>query len=210
MSSGPFVTPDRIVAEVKQFLGDTYVYGATGPSTFDCSGLTQYVYRQLGINIPRTSQEQYAQLPTISSADALPGDLVFFAGSDGTTAAPGHVGIFIGNGQMIDAPHTGTVVRVDSIDGNVGFRRPRGVADAGIGAPGGSITGQGNTGGGGLNIPSDITGFFSSATTDLETVFKFWLAFFQPSTYIRIGAGILGTVSLVAGMVFLAREARSA
>lgn len=112
---GP-VSGGDVVAEAQKFLGTPYVWGGESPTGFDCSGLVQYVYGQLGISVPRTSEEQaLAGTPVASLADATPGDLVFFAGSDGTATSPGHVGIYIGGGMMIDAPHTGTEVQVQPV-----------------------------------------------------------------------------------------------
>lgn len=105
-----------VVAEAQKFLGVPYVWGGESPSGFDCSGLVQYVYSQLGISLPRTSEEQaLVGTPVANLAQAEPGDLVFFAGSDGTPTAPGHVGIYIGNGTMIDAPYTGADVQVQTV-----------------------------------------------------------------------------------------------
>lgn len=126
----PTVTPTpsdgaSIVADANTYLGVPYVWGGTDPSTgLDCSGLVQRVFADLGTSVPRTSQEQATiGTPVASIADAQPGDLVFYAGSDGTASAPGHVGIYIGNGQMIDAPHTGADVRVDPVGTPVAIRR---------------------------------------------------------------------------------------
>jgi len=89
-----------------RYLGVPYVYGGSSPSGFDCSGLVMYVYAQLGISLPHYTVAQWnATLPISSPA---PGDLVFFNGL-------GHVGIYIGGGRFVDAPHTGSVVRIDSI-----------------------------------------------------------------------------------------------
>ncbi len=98
-------------------LGVTYVFGAESPgSALDCSGLTQWTFRTLGVTIPRTSQQQWAALPHLSAGVPWqPGDLVFFVGDDGTREAPGHVGIYVGNGEMIDAPHDGAVVRIEPV-----------------------------------------------------------------------------------------------
>jgi cell wall-associated NlpC family hydrolase len=92
-------------------LGVPYVWGGETPGVaFDCSGLVQWVYSKLGTNLPRTSQAQWAALPHLPPGAApAPGDLVFFGPSDGPT----HVGIVIGNGLMIDAPNTGSVVRIE-------------------------------------------------------------------------------------------------
>ncbi|MFH8340975.1 NlpC/P60 family protein [Streptomyces sp. AM6-12] len=91
-------------------LGKPYVYGATGPSSFDCSGLTSYAYAQAGVSIPRTSEEQ-ANIGTriYNQSDLKVGDLVFFYGDIH------HVGLYAGNGQVLHAPHTGAVVRYEAM-----------------------------------------------------------------------------------------------
>jgi peptidoglycan DL-endopeptidase CwlO len=91
-------------------LGKRYVWGATGPNTFDCSGLTQFVWRQAGVLIPRVAADQYAWTIPVPLSQLLPGDLVFFGRTD-----IHHVGIYIGDGLMINAPYTGTVVQVSTI-----------------------------------------------------------------------------------------------
>lgn len=110
------VTGQDVVAEAAQFVGTPYLWGGTTPTGFDCSGLTQYVYSKFGVSLPRTSEMQATVgTPVQSLAGAQPGDLVFFAGSDGTFASPGHVGIYVGNGEMIDAPYTGTKVQIQPV-----------------------------------------------------------------------------------------------
>ena len=96
------------------YLGVPYVYGGASPSGFDCSGLVMYVYAKLGISLPHYTVAQWNATEPISQSQMQPGDLVFFDGL-------GHVGIYIGNGQFVDAPHTGSVVRIDSIAGFVSF-----------------------------------------------------------------------------------------
>jgi cell wall-associated NlpC family hydrolase len=118
-------TGSDVVSDAEKYLGVPYVWGGTSPTTgFDCSGLVQHVYGDLGVDLPRTSEEQAeAGTPVASLADAQPGDLVFFAGSDGTATSPGHVGVYIGNGMMIDAPHTGADVRIEPVGNPVSIRR---------------------------------------------------------------------------------------
>lgn len=103
---------DAAVEEAKKFLGVPYLWGGTTPSGFDCSGLVQYVYRSLGININRVSQDQYKQGAHISREDLMPGDLVFFEKNGDVH----HVGMYVGDGYMIHAPYTGAVVSYQSID----------------------------------------------------------------------------------------------
>ena len=91
-------------------LGVPYVWGGSTPSGFDCSGLVMYVYAQLGISLPHYTVAQWNATLPISTSEMQPGDLVFFDGL-------GHVGIYIGGGQFVHAPHTGTVVQVASLSG---------------------------------------------------------------------------------------------
>lgn len=121
------------VSEAEKFLGVPYVWGGTNPAVgVDCSGLVQDVYKSLGISLPRTSEEQVTVGEAVPSlADAEPGDLVFFPGSDGTASSPGHVGIYIGDGKMIDAPYTGTNVQVDPVGDPTEIRRVTGLGAAG-------------------------------------------------------------------------------
>lgn len=107
----------EVVAIALQFLGVPYVWGGSSPSGFDCSGLTQYCYRQIGISLPRTSQSQFQAGQHIARdrLDLLrPGDLVFF-GTDGDAGRVHHVGIYVGDGNYVHAPYTGTVIRVNSL-----------------------------------------------------------------------------------------------
>jgi peptidoglycan DL-endopeptidase CwlO len=122
----PNQTIAAIIAYAEAQLGKPYLWGGTGPDAFDCSGLVMMAYRAGGITIPRTSQAQFAWGPTIPASQAEPGDLVFFVGSDGTVAAPGHVGLVIGKGMMIEAYATGFPIRIASYTDRspVGFTRP--------------------------------------------------------------------------------------
>jgi cell wall-associated NlpC family hydrolase len=96
-------------------LGDPYRWGASGPDTFDCSGLTSSAYRAAGVAIPRVSRAQWGAGPHVAVANLLPGDLIFYADNPRDPATIHHVGMYIGNGLMVHAPHTGDVVRVASI-----------------------------------------------------------------------------------------------
>lgn len=107
---------NSLVEFAKKFIGTPYVYGGTTPSGFDCSGFVQYVYAHCGCNLPRTSEEQMTVGKDVGMNDLMPGDLVFFDTTDKTVNTyPSHVGMYIGGGQFIHAPHTGDVVKVSNI-----------------------------------------------------------------------------------------------
>lgn len=109
-----------VVAIALRYLGVPYVYGGASPRGFDCSGFSMYVYRQVGISLPRTAQQQYNATTRIARSQAVPGDLVFFFSGGYVT----HLGIYLGGNMMVAAPHTGTVVRKQEIySANVAFGR---------------------------------------------------------------------------------------
>ena len=105
-------TAESIIATAKQYIGVPYVWGGSTPSGFDCSGYVQYVFRLHGINLPRTSKEQYTVGSWISKANLKPGDLVYF-NTDGSGVS--HLGIYIGNNQFIHSS-TSKGVTITSLD----------------------------------------------------------------------------------------------
>jgi peptidoglycan DL-endopeptidase CwlO len=105
----------RAVAYALARLGAPYVWGAAGPNAFDCSGLTSAAYAAAGVAIPRVSRAQWGAGRHVDLASLIPGDLVFFADNTADPSTIHHVGIYIGRGLMVHAPHTGAVVRVASI-----------------------------------------------------------------------------------------------
>ncbi len=91
-------------------VGSSYVWGTSGPSTFDCSGLTSYAYRQVGISLPRSSRAQFSMGTKVAKSDLQPGDLVFYY------SPVSHVGMYIGNGRIVDAANPRSGVRITSLN----------------------------------------------------------------------------------------------
>ena len=118
------VAVDWALAQV----GKPYQWGAAGPDSFDCSGLTMTAYATAGVSLPRTSREQWDSGPHLDLADLAPGDLVFFADNTSDPETIHHVAMYIGRGLMVEAPFTGADVRVSSIDrpDYIGAVRPTG------------------------------------------------------------------------------------
>ena len=101
----------KAVAFAYAQIGKPYVYGGTGPNGFDCSGLVYSAWQSAGVSIPRTSYAQWSGLRHVSTSALEPGDiLVFYSGAS-------HVGLYVGNGYMIHAPHTGTSIEHVSLSG---------------------------------------------------------------------------------------------
>ncbi|RCH68098.1 glycoside hydrolase [Streptomyces sp. SDr-06] len=110
--SGPSASTSkaaRALAFARAQIGKPYVWGAVGPSSYDCSGLTQAAWKAAGVDLPRTTWDQVKTGTPVATADLQPGDLVFFYDDIS------HVGMYIGNGMMIHAPHSGAYVREESI-----------------------------------------------------------------------------------------------
>ena len=103
-----------VVGVAMQYLGTPYVWAGSSPGGFDCSGLVAYAFAQVGVSLPHNAAAQYGYGTPVGYNDLQPGDLVFFSGL-------GHVGIYIGGGQFIHAPHTGDVVKISYLSDHGGF-----------------------------------------------------------------------------------------
>jgi len=108
-------TRQQIIDYAAKFLGCKYVYGGNTPSGFDCSGYVKYVFKHFGVELTRTSANQYANSVKIKKSELKIGDLVFFSQNAGSSKV-GHVGIYVGGGQFIHAAAPGKGVRYDSLN----------------------------------------------------------------------------------------------
>jgi cell wall-associated NlpC family hydrolase len=186
------ISGNAIVSEVEKFVGDPYVYGAEGPTSFDCSGLVQFVLTKLGVaNVPRTSEAQYAWADKISASDLEPGDLVF-AQFPGDNASPGHVGVYVGGGRVLSAEDPAEGVGFDTLanwgDAIVGYGRvPDSTAGTGTGGTSASLAGSI------LSWPTEITGAFGQLDTILKDILS-------PSFWLRIASFFAGVGLLIAGI----------
>lgn len=115
-SSGPAAS---LVETAKKYIGTPYVWGASSPLGFDCSGFTQYIFKQFGVNLPRHSTQQGQGGVAVSYADAKAGDLIYWD-HPGTVD---HVGIYLGNGMLISAPAPGQKVKIQAVYGKPTFHR---------------------------------------------------------------------------------------
>ena len=106
----------QLVDEAKKYLGTKYVYGGEKPGGFDCSGLIQYVAKQLGINVPRVASDQAGAGREVGKGELQPGDLVYFKGTTGDPNKVSHIGMFVGDGKFIHAPKTGDVVKISNLN----------------------------------------------------------------------------------------------
>lgn len=115
---GSYTGGNSVISYASQFIGLPYIYGGTTPAGFDCSGFVQYVYAHNGVSLGRTTYDQIDDGVPVTGA-LQPGDLVFF----GNPTSPEHVGIYVGNGQMLDSPQTGESIGVHNLYGNYSAAR---------------------------------------------------------------------------------------
>jgi len=122
----PTATAAAAVAAALEQLGKPYRWGATGPGSFDCSGLTRWAFARAGLALPRTSRQQWSAGAHVARSALLPGDLVFYASDPSDPGSIHHLGLYVGQGLMVHAPHTGARVRVDPLrtEGYAGATRP--------------------------------------------------------------------------------------
>lgn len=207
----------HMIKNLQSALGDPYVMGDTGPSSFDCSGLVQWAASKAGISgVPRTSEAQWSWVDKIGVTDLQPGDLVF-SQWPGDNASPGHVQVYVGGGQVIGADNTHTGVEQTPLSNDaghiVGYGRIPGQAPGSGGSGGDILSTIGNQlqsllGGGvsglfSLALPQPILDMFAN----LEKTAQGLAWFINPENWARILAGLLGVILAAFGLVFLVRAA---
>jgi len=185
-ASGGSASGSAIVAEAAKQIGVPYVWGGTSPTQgFDCSGLVQYTFSQLGISLPRTAaQQEQVGTPVASLAEAQPGDLLFFEpGENGAPAGEaGHVAIYIGNNEMIAAPETGEDVQVQTVPGTpLAIRRitDTGAASATATSATSAGSGTGAVQMGNVAVPAAYAGTVEAASASTGTPASFLAAILQ-------------------------------
>lgn len=224
-------TGAQIVAYARQQLGEPYVWGAEGPDRFDCSGLVNYVYKHFGISTPRTTSDMMSSkspLIPINAGQLQPGDLIL--SHWGNNKAHSHVAMYAGDGKVIEASHPGTNVRVltygDSYRSHTdAIRRVPGVngAAGGGGSTGGGVLGTAGGLVGGVigdwipqpgnvtdaltNLGNAMGGIASSVAEGGQLAGTIGRALL-PSNMLRAGMFVFGTVFILLGILFLAREVK--
>lgn len=198
-----------VLATLRAEIGKPYVWGASGPSSFDCSGLVQYVFGQHGVSLPRTSAEQAKVGVSIPKGQQAPGDLVF---SDWEgRGAVSHVAVYVGDGQVIEAPSTGQKVKVTPLSANYlnhvkNIQRVGGGTGGGLGLSGTSTATAsiGNPLDGVAAALSGIGETFGSISTLATSVNRLAL----PQWWVRILAGFAGTALVFLGLWRLTKEVK--
>lgn len=209
-------TGSALVAEAEK-LGSVahYVLGGTGPSAYDCSGLVQAALKAVGVSAPRTSEEQYAWATPVQANQLAPGDLVFaqFPG-DGTS--PGHVGIYVGGGQVYSARDPAAGIGLDPLSswkGNiVGYGRPPGVTISGATSTGPAAGGGAGSSAAGVSAaPSaaDLGNLIAPVKNLLHavaTVIDYAFTMFEPGQGPRFLFGVAAVAAMLGAYVVLARS----
>jgi hypothetical protein len=185
---------DDVVAAARKYVGVPYRWGGTTRAGLDCSGLTQLVMHDVGVNIARVTGAQQTQGARVASlTDALPGDLVFFG-----APVSHHVGIYIGGGQMLNALKTGTLVRVDRLWETPSFIRRFGTA----GGTGNRFT---NGTGGVAAVGGAAISAAGGALSGLDAVGGFFGTLGQKNTWIRVLQVVGGAGLVVGGVVIVSK-----
>lgn len=214
-------TVDDILAIARAQLGKPYVFGAAGPNNFDCSGLVMYAYNKAaGISLPHHAADQAKMGTAVSKDQIAPGDLVF---SDWGSGPNSHVGIAVSPTQIIDAPHTGALVRYDTL--STSYRQHITAVRRFVGSDStgsnirytGPSSSTGDTTVSNPSFPLPIPGAdqaaqalkdIAGAITGAESIAEKAFGLFAPSNFTRVIAAFAGVVFIIFGIWFLSREIR--
>jgi hypothetical protein len=228
------ISGNDILTYARKFLGDPYVWGGTGPDSFDCSGLVYYVLNHLGVHdVPRVADDQYGWTTRIQESQLAPGDLIFsrWSGDDVGPHGVGHVGIYAGNGQVLEASQSGEPVHIIPYDRNykqhtVGYGRvpssSAGSATPGIDntdsttatmsatlvdIPGMSFLGPilGGTSGVASTV-ADLAVAFQAMLSSVNAAITLFSSLFKPQLWLRVGMFIVGVLGFTSGVIILARS----
>lgn len=203
------VSAADLVSYAQSFTGVPYVWGGTTPAGFDCSGYVKYVFEHFGVSLPRTSREQVNAGTAVTADQLQPGDLIFsnWDGSGRSPASTTHVAMYMGGGNLIQAPEPGQSVGVKPFNAAyqshvTGMRRVTDVA----GQPGGgaAAAGSGST----LGLFGDVAGGIGRLVDNFASFAKMMAWFVNPANDIRVILGVFGMVFLGAGVWMLGREVR--
>lgn len=178
----------QVVANAQQYLGRPYKWGGSSPAeNFDCSGLVQYVYKQVGISLNRTTYDQVKQGTAVSKNQLQVGDAVFF----GSPSAPHHVGIYMGNGKYIHSPKTGDVIKVSNLNSRSDYATARRYASGGSSV---SRTTSSNYSGKYASYINEAANKYGVSASLIAAIIKAE-SDFNPN--VRSGAGAMGLMQLM-------------
>lgn len=199
------VSASDLISYAQSFTGVPYVWGGTTPAGFDCSGFVKYVFDHFGVNLPRTSREQVNVGTPVDAAGIQPGDLIFsnWDGAGRSASATDHVALYVGGGQLIQAPQPGENVGTKPFNASyqshvTGIRRVTDVAGGG----------SADTGGGGGSDSGGLFGGIGKLADAFSGFAKMTLWFANPANDVRVLLGIFGLSFLAGGLWMLGREVR--
>lgn len=209
------VSAADLISYARSFTGVPYVWGGTTPAGFDCSGFVKYVFEHFGVSLPRTSREQVKVGTPVDPSAVQPGDLIFsnWDSSSRAPSATSHVAMYVGGGQLIQAPEPGQSVGVKPFNAAyqahvTGIRRVTDVAGGGGSDPtGDQLNGLADAGKDYLSS-SGLFGAIGKLADTFSGFAKMTLWFANPANDIRVLLGVFGLGFLGAGVWMLGREVR--
>lgn len=201
------VNVTKLLADAAAQLGKKYVFGSAGPNTFDCSGLTMWVFKRQGVSLPHHAEDQAKMGTAVDKHQIQAGDLVFSDWGDGANS---HVGIATGPHTIINAPHTGAVVRYQQLSTSylnhvTAVRRIGNPTGAGVGIVGTVTAGASDVFGGITSAIRDAGAPFVAVAKVSDGIMKI----FMPSNFIRVVSGVFGFIFIAWGVLLLSREVRN-